>query len=94
MKLLNDIIKKALDRSASMQDMLETVTQVAAMAQNMAKNMLDLARQQQIHHQMIAQLWANQQMIAKRMADGAVDLSLPRFNDAEDVPNKDVNKPN
>lgn len=94
MKLLDGMIGKAVEASQRMKDMAEFVSELAGAVERLAKNLAVLAHHQNVHHQMIGRMWANQQAIIAKMGENAVSLALPKPDMSGKGSKKGADEPN
>lgn len=94
MKLLEGIATRAVEASALVKGLANSVNGLAHAVENLAKNVAVLAHNQHVHHQAIAQVRATQHAIIQKMGEGAINLALPDPNKSGKNVNKDADKPN
>jgi len=90
MKLLENVWTRVVDASPRVTQLVKTVEVCVTSIEKLAVNVAIIARNQMVHHQMISQMWALHEEIAKRAAQSGIDLSVPDIDKVD--PDKD--KPN
>lgn len=78
MKLFD--IDKLIEASKPMQALAGSVKELASAVERVASNLAIIAHNQQVHHQMINQLWGVQRAVFKKLSEASLDLSLPEID--------------
>lgn len=84
MKLLDKAINKAVLLSKPVQELADHVKSLAVNVEKLASHLAIIAHNQVVHHYMIQQMNAVQQIIYKKLSENSLDTSLPELK-LEDI---------
>jgi hypothetical protein len=73
------LLDKLLGASTTVRDLANGLLAVADGLQSLAETVKTLASNQATHHQLIVQMWQNQQFMLHKMHENALDMNMPNL---------------
>lgn len=89
-KLLDRVIEKAVSLSPDIVRLVGTLESLADSVEKIASNLLIVAQNQAVHHQMIMQMWHVHQSVMNKLHDNSIE-KMPPIDGKE---SKKADKPN